>query len=87
MAVFPNVRRVNVTVRVDFEAAVSSLLWGTFSANSGQSCTAGSRLFVHEDIPAELIDRVAAAAEELILGPAMNDLDGRWSRPSSTSGS
>ena len=69
-------RRVNVTVRGDFKATVPSLLWGMFSSNSGQSCTAGSRLLVHEDIHAELIDRGAAAAEVLILGPQWTTLTG-----------
>ncbi|WP_144906116.1 aldehyde dehydrogenase family protein [Halobellus captivus] len=59
----------------DFDAAVPSILRGIFSANSGQSCTAGSRLLVHQDIHDELVDRVVAAASELTLGPPMDDPD------------
>lgn len=59
----------------DFDDAVPSILRGIFSANFGQSCTAGSRLLVHDVIHEELVDWVSAAAEKLTLGPAMADSD------------
>jgi len=59
----------------DMDAAVPSIVRGIFTGNTGQSCTAGSRLLVHEDIHEELLDRVVSAASELTLGPAMADPD------------
>src|SRR4029079_19343975 len=37
-------------------------------AATGQTCMAGSRLIVHEDVHDELIERVAARAREIVLG-------------------
>jgi aldehyde dehydrogenase (NAD+) len=37
-------------------------------AATGQTCMAGSRLIVHEDVHDELVERVAARAREIVLG-------------------
>jgi (Z)-2-((N-methylformamido)methylene)-5-hydroxybutyrolactone dehydrogenase len=55
----------------DLEAAANGVIAGVFAA-SGQTCMAGSRLIVHEDVHDELIERVAARAREIVLG---NPLD------------
>jgi aldehyde dehydrogenase (NAD+) len=51
----------------DLEAAANGVIAGVFAA-SGQTCMAGSRLIVHEDVHDELIERVAARAREIVLG-------------------
>ena len=52
---------------VDLDAVTNGLLSGIFAA-SGQTCVAGSRAYIHEDIADEVIARVVARAESLILG-------------------
>ena len=51
----------------DPEAATNGLLAGIFAA-SGQTCVAGSRAYIHEDIADDVIDRVVARAGELVMG-------------------
>src|SRR3954453_21765060 len=51
----------------DLEAAANGIIAGVFAA-SGQTCMAGSRLVVHEDVHEELIERVTARANEIVLG-------------------
>ncbi len=51
----------------DPEAATNGLLAGIFAA-SGQTCVAGSRAYVHEDIAEDVISRVVARAETIVLG-------------------
>jgi aldehyde dehydrogenase (NAD+) len=55
----------------DLDAAVNGVIAGIYAA-SGQTCVAGSRLLVHEDIHDELLDRLAARARTIVLG---NPLD------------
>ncbi|WP_135303761.1 aldehyde dehydrogenase family protein [Haloarcula amylovorans] len=50
----------------DLEQAVETTLTAIFF-NTGECCCAGSRLFVHEDVKAEFLDELAAAAEELTV--------------------
>ena len=52
---------------VDPEAVTNGLLSGIFAA-SGQTCVAGSRAYIHEDIADEVIAKVVARAETLVLG-------------------
>lgn len=52
----------------DLDQAVAGILFGIFSS-SGQSCIAGSRLFVHARIYAEVLERVVAGARALRVGP------------------
>ena len=51
----------------DPEAAANGLLAGIFAA-SGQTCVAGSRVYVQSGIADEILARVTARAEELVLG-------------------
>lgn len=51
----------------DPEAATNGLLAGIFAA-SGQTCVAGSRAYLQAGIADEVISRVVARAEQLVLG-------------------
>lgn len=51
----------------DLEAAANGVIAGVFAA-TGQTCMAGSRLIVHEDVHDELVERVVARAREIVLG-------------------
>jgi betaine-aldehyde dehydrogenase len=51
----------------DLDHAVNGVLFGIFSS-SGESCIAGSRLFVHESIRAPFLDRLVAQANALRVG-------------------
>jgi acyl-CoA reductase-like NAD-dependent aldehyde dehydrogenase len=57
----------------DLAAAANGLIAGVFAA-AGQTCMAGSRLIVHEDVHDELIDLVAERAGAIKLGDP-NDAD------------
>ncbi|SDY89622.1 aldehyde dehydrogenase (NAD+) [Saccharopolyspora shandongensis] len=52
----------------DLDQAVAGILFGIFSS-SGQSCIAGSRIFVPERIYAEFVERLVAGARRLRVGP------------------
>ncbi|MDA7430061.1 aldehyde dehydrogenase [Primorskyibacter aestuariivivens] len=54
----------------DIESAVNGAVGGIFGA-SGQSCVAGSRLLVHEDVADEVLARMAAIAEAVRIGDPM----------------
>jgi len=45
----------------DLAAAADTAAWAVFF-NSGQMCTAGSRLLVHRDVADEVVDRIVATA-------------------------
>lgn len=76
-AVAPNVTRLTLELGgksplialsdCDVEAAADGALWAIFS-NSGQICSAGSRLIVQKDIHADLIDRLLAKTKALSIG-------------------
>jgi (Z)-2-((N-methylformamido)methylene)-5-hydroxybutyrolactone dehydrogenase len=51
----------------DLDAAANGLIAGVFAA-TGQTCMAGSRLIVHEDVHDALIDKVVARANSIKLG-------------------
>ncbi|MEU8796369.1 aldehyde dehydrogenase [Spirillospora sp. NPDC048819] len=51
----------------DLDHAVKGVLFGVFSSH-GQACVAGSRLFVHRSMHDEMVDRLVAAAERLVIG-------------------
>jgi gamma-glutamyl-gamma-aminobutyraldehyde dehydrogenase len=63
----------------DLGAAAHAAAWAIFF-NSGEMCTAGSRLLVHRDVADELVDRVVDAAEAwapgdpLLPGTAMGPM-------------
>jgi len=51
----------------DVDQAVAGVLFGIFSSQ-GQSCIAGSRLFVHESIHASFVRRLVDATSRLVVG-------------------
>ncbi|RRO19945.1 aldehyde dehydrogenase [Saccharopolyspora rhizosphaerae] len=55
----------------DLDQAVAGILYGIFSS-SGQSCIAGSRIFVPEQLHGEVVDRLVTAAQRLRVGPGTN---------------
>lgn len=55
----------------DLEAVSNGVVAGIFAA-CGQTCVAGSRLIVHEDIHDELVQRVVERAEQIIMGDPMS---------------
>ncbi|WP_267640156.1 aldehyde dehydrogenase family protein [Haloarchaeobius amylolyticus] len=57
----------------DLEEAVEGTLVSIFF-NQGQQCTAGSRLFLHEDVREEFLERFAARVEELTVGDPLSPL-------------
>ena len=57
-----------VLADADVEQAVNGVLYGIFSS-SGQSCIAGSRLFVDAGIYEEFLDRLVAKTQALRVGP------------------
>ncbi|MGJ3507796.1 aldehyde dehydrogenase family protein [Enemella sp. A6] len=52
----------------DVDQAIAGVLYGIFSS-TGQSCIAGSRVFVHRSIHDEFLDRLVKATERLVVGP------------------
>ncbi|MCO5972227.1 aldehyde dehydrogenase [Actinoallomurus soli] len=52
----------------DLDQAVAGVLFGIFSS-SGQSCIAGSRVFIHADVYADVLERLVRHAGGLRVGP------------------
>nr|WP_223937451.1 aldehyde dehydrogenase [Arthrobacter sp. StoSoilB5] len=52
----------------DLDQAVAGVLFGIFSS-SGQSCIAGSRVFIQRSIYAAVVERLVKGAESLRVGP------------------
>jgi len=57
---------------VDIGGAVSGALGAIFGA-SGQSCVAGSRLYLHEKIADDFMAQMAAQAENILLGDPLDE--------------
>ncbi|MCU1655837.1 MAG: aldehyde dehydrogenase (acceptor) [Pseudonocardiales bacterium] len=55
----------------DLDAAVNGVIAGIFAA-SGQTCVAGSRLVVHEDVRDALVERLVARADTIMLGDPLD---------------
>ena len=55
----------------DLEAAANGVVAGIFAA-SGQTCMAGSRLFVQDSVHDELLERLAARAKTIRLGDPLD---------------
>ncbi|MEL6376322.1 MAG: aldehyde dehydrogenase, partial [Pseudomonadota bacterium] len=51
----------------NIESAVNASIAGIFGA-TGQSCVAGSRLYLHDDIADEFLERMVAQAREIMIG-------------------
>jgi len=59
----------------DIASAVNGSVGGIFAA-SGQSCVAGSRLIIHEDVADEFLERMAEVARGVTIGdPMAEDTD------------
>ncbi len=58
----------------DLDAAIPVLI-NAIVQNSGQTCSAGSRVLIDGSIYESLLDRLGAAFEKLRVGPAAMDLD------------
>jgi len=56
---------------VDVDGAVNGIVAGNWGA-SGQSCVAGSRVFVHESIYDEIVEKVAARALSVNIGDPLD---------------
>ncbi len=56
----------------DLESAVNGSVAGIFGA-TGQSCVAGSRLYLHEDIADAFLDRMVAVAKNIKIGDPQAD--------------
>jgi (Z)-2-((N-methylformamido)methylene)-5-hydroxybutyrolactone dehydrogenase len=56
----------------DLDSAVNGAIAGIFGA-TGQSCVAGSRLYLHADIADEFLKRIVALAGQIRLGDPMDD--------------
>ncbi|AEF40960.1 aldehyde dehydrogenase [Hoyosella subflava] len=52
----------------DMDQALAGVLYGIFSS-SGQSCIAGSRVFIERAVYNEFVNRLVSAANELRVGP------------------
>ncbi len=56
----------------DIESAVNGSIAGIFGA-TGQSCVAGSRLYLHADIADDFLERMIAQAEQIRIGDPLDD--------------
>lgn len=55
----------------DLDQALAGVLFGIFSSQ-GQSCIAGSRLFVHDKVRSEFVQRLCRATEALVVGDPLD---------------
>lgn len=56
----------------DVESAVNGSIAGIFGA-SGQSCVAGSRLYLHEDVADRFLDEMVGRAKEIVIGDPLDE--------------
>lgn len=59
----------------DLNCAVENVITGIFTTNAGQVCSAADRVLVHEDAHDELVRRLENRAEELTIGPGVEEED------------
>ncbi|WP_456788822.1 5-carboxymethyl-2-hydroxymuconate semialdehyde dehydrogenase [Cellulomonas sp. P5_C5] len=52
----------------DLDEAIDATIFGVFSLN-GERCTAGSRILVQREVYDEFVERYAAQAERVVVGP------------------
>lgn len=65
----PNIVFGDADLERTVPAVVNSIL-----QNAGQTCSAGSRLLVHESVHDVLVERIAQAFANVTIGPALSDL-------------
>lgn len=58
----------------DLDEATTYITKGILQ-NAGQTCSAGSRLVVHEDVAEELLERLKSSFESVRIGPGSEDPD------------
>ncbi len=58
----------------DLENLTESVRWGTFFG-AGQTCSAMSRLIIHESIHDQAVEKIAKMASALIVAPGMEEPD------------
>jgi acyl-CoA reductase-like NAD-dependent aldehyde dehydrogenase len=58
---------------VDDPRLIDGLVIGMRFTRQGQSCVAGSRLFVHESIFDSVVDRLVAQVEKMVIGDPLDD--------------
>jgi aldehyde dehydrogenase (NAD+) len=56
----------------DIDLVVQGVLWGAFGT-TGQRCTASSRLIAHRSIADELGQKLAAKAEQIVIGNGLDE--------------
>jgi acyl-CoA reductase-like NAD-dependent aldehyde dehydrogenase len=56
----------------DLERAIPGAFWANFG-NNGQSCTAGSRLYVHDSVYDVVTEGLCKMADALRIGPGLDD--------------
>lgn len=56
----------------NIESAVNASIAGIFGA-TGQSCVAGSRLYLHEDIADEFLEKMTALSKQIVIGDPLDD--------------
>ncbi|MGE4239716.1 aldehyde dehydrogenase family protein [Ramlibacter sp.] len=62
-----------VLADADLDKAVAGAMAGMRFTRQGQSCTAASRMFVHESIHDEFVARLKAAADKLVIGDPLEE--------------
>ena len=60
-----------VMADADLDKYAESIFWGAFR-NSGQICIASKRLYIHEDIYEDLLDRLVKIAKSVKIGNGLN---------------
>lgn len=58
---------------VDIETAVTGAMTSMRFTRQGQSCTAASRIFVHERLFESFLDRLAARLESMVIGDPLDE--------------
>ncbi|WP_254279990.1 aldehyde dehydrogenase family protein [Haloarcula marina] len=59
----------------DLDVAVAETVKGIFATNTGQVCSASSRVIVHETVSEAYVEKLVAAVEDLSIGPGIDDHD------------
>lgn len=56
-------------------AKAAKVAAGAILQNAGQTCSAGSRVLVHESVHSEMVERMAKHFSEVTIGPGVSDPD------------
>ncbi|WP_049916783.1 aldehyde dehydrogenase family protein [Halogeometricum pallidum] len=59
----------------DLDVAVDETIKGIFATNSGQVCSASSRVIVQSEVHDAYLDKLVSAVEALSIGPGIDDHD------------